>query len=156
LSSPEENQGTLVLGVGNELMRDDGVGTFVARQLQAESLGPEVAVVAGATSGLDLIWEMEGYARVVLVDAARMGLAPGEVRQVPREEIEDRMVPLRSLHELALHDVLDLAELSGIAPEVVVVAVEPAEVLPGEGLTPAVAAAVPEMLRLVRTLVTQT
>jgi len=95
---------------------------------------------------------LEGRRRALLLDAAHMGLTPGEVRVVRREEIEDRLVPLTSLHQLALHDVLELAELTGLQAEVTLVAVEPAEVLPGMGLTPAVEAAVPEMIRLVKEL----
>ena len=144
---------TLVLGVGNELRSDDGVGSVVARLLQEEALGEGVEVVDGAAGGLDLIFEMQDYARVVIVDAARMGLAPGAVRVVVREEIEVRVQPLASLHSLGLADVLELAELAGVAPQVRVVAVEPAEVLPGMSLSPAVQAAVPEIVRTVKELV---
>lgn len=146
----------VVIGVGNEVMRDDGVGTFVARRLQEENLGPDVELVEGAAGGLDLVFELEGRERAIIVDAARMGLEPGAVRLVRREEIEERLVPIASLHHIALHDVLELAELSGIHPEITVVAVEPAEVVPGLGLSPAVEAAVPEMIRLVKELVART
>lgn len=151
----QERCPTVVLGIGNELMRDDGVGTVVARRLQEENLGADVEVIPGAVGGLDLVFDLEGRERAIIVDAARMGLSPGQVRVVRREEIEDRLLPLASLHEIGLHDVLELAELTGASPEVVVVAVEPAEVLPGLGLSPAVQAAVPEMIRLVRELVAQ-
>ncbi|NLO75099.1 MAG: hydrogenase maturation protease [candidate division WS1 bacterium] len=143
---------TLVLGVGNDLMRDDGAGSEAARRLQEEDLGPGVEVIVGGVEGLDLIFELEGRTRAILLDAAHMGLTPGDVRVVRREEIEDRLVPLTSLHQLALHDVLELAELTGLQAEVTLVAVEPAEVLPGMGLTPAVQAAVPEMIRLAKEL----
>jgi hydrogenase maturation protease len=91
LSSEEAVREVLVLGVGNDLMRDDGAGTEVARRLQAEDLGPGVEVIAGGVAGLDLIFDLEGRARAILVDAAHMGLAPGDVRVVRREEIEDRI-----------------------------------------------------------------
>jgi hydrogenase maturation protease len=144
---------TVVIGVGNEIMRDDGVGNVVVRRLQEEGLGAGVDLVEGAVGGLDLIFDLEGRERAIIIDAARMGLEPGAVRLVTREQIEDRTVPLASLHSLALHDVLELAELTGLHPEITVVAVEPAEVLPGLGLSPAVEAAVPEMVRLVKELV---
>jgi hydrogenase maturation protease len=143
---------TLILGVGNELMTDDGAGVEAARRLREADLGPGVEVILGGVSGLDLIFELEHCRRAFLLDAAHMGLEPGEVRVVARDEIESRLVPLRSLHELALHDVLDLAELVGVTAEIQLVAVEPAEVLPGMGLTPVVEAAVPEMVRRVKEL----
>jgi hydrogenase maturation protease len=147
---------TVVLGVGNEIMRDDGVGNVVVRRLQEEELGPDVELIEGAVGGLDLIFDLEGRERAIIVDAARMGLEPGAVRLVRREEIEERLVPLASLHSIGLHDVLELAELSGVRAEITVVAVEPGEVLPGLGLTPAVEAAVPEMVRLVKQLLADT
>jgi hydrogenase maturation protease len=147
---------TLILGVGNELMTDDGAGVEAARRLREENLGPGVEVIVGGVAGLDLIFELEHCSRAIILDAAHMGLAPGEVRLVRREEIEERLVPLRSLHEIALHDVLDLADLAGVHAEIQLVAVEPAEVLPGRGLTPAVEAAIPEMLRLVKDLLQRT
>ena len=143
----------VVIGVGNEVMRDDGVGTCVVRRLEEENLGPEVELVEGAVGGLDLVFDLEGRDLAIIIDAARMGLEPGTVRLVRREEIEERLLPLASLHDIALHDVLELADLTGIRPEIVVVAVEPAEVVPGLGLSPAVEAAVPEMMRLVMELV---
>lgn len=145
----------VVIGVGNELMRDDGVGVAVVRRLQEENLEGPVELIEGAVGGLDLVFYLEGRERAIIVDAARMGLEPGTVRLLQREEIESRLMPIASLHDIALHDVLELAELSGIGAEIVVVAVEPGEVLPGLGLTAPVAAAVPEMVRLVRQLVTR-
>jgi hydrogenase maturation protease len=155
-SSAEPVAPIVVIGVGNELMRDDGVGIEVIRRLEEENLGAGVELIEGAVGGLDLVFDLEGRERAIVVDAARMGLAPGTVRLVQREQIEERMVPLASLHYIGLHDVLELAEMTGIHPEVTVVAVEPAEVLPGLGLTGAVAAAVPEMVRLVKELVRKT
>ncbi len=153
--NPDGVAPVVVIGVGNELMRDDGVGTWVVRQLEEENLGPEVELVEGAVGGLDLVFDLEGRELAVIIDAARMGLAPGTVRLVRREEIEERLLPLASLHEIALHDVLELADLTGIRPEIAVVAVEPEEVVPGLGLSPAVESAVPEMLKLVKQLVTR-
>ncbi len=142
----------VVIGVGNEVMRDDGVGTDVVRRLQEENLGPDVELIEGAVGGLDLVFDLEGRERAIIIDAARMGLEPGAVRLVRREEIEQRLLPLASLHHIGLHDVLELAEMSGIRPEIIVVAVEPAEVVPGLGLSATVEAAVPEMIGLVQEL----
>ena len=146
---------TVILGVGNELMTDDGVGVEAARRLRAEDLGAGVEVLLGGVGGLNLIFELERCRRAFILDAAHMGLPPGSVRVVRREELEDRIQPLVSLHQLALHDVLDLAELAGFTAEITLVAVEPEEVLPGIGLTKTVEAALPEMIRLVRELLAQ-
>jgi len=153
--APDRPPTTVVIGVGNELMRDDGVGSLVARRLQQEDLGPDVEVIEGGVGGLDLLFDLEGCARAIIIDAAHMGLEPGAVRLVAREEIEKRLEPLHSLHQLGLHEVVELAQLTGLTAEVTVVAVEPGEVAPGLKLTPEVEAAVPEMIRLVRELVAE-
>jgi len=72
-----DNSSVVVIGVGNELLRDEGVGMVVARALQGEKLPPNVRVVEGGVGGLDLLFEMEGAERAIIVDAADMGLEPG-------------------------------------------------------------------------------
>lgn len=66
---------TLILGLGNPLRGDDGVGTAVITTLQNEPLPPDVDVVDGGTAGLELVLLLQKYRRVLVVDAAEMGLA---------------------------------------------------------------------------------
>ncbi len=145
--------GTLVLGVGNELLRDEGVGVVAARVLAHEALGSTVTVVEGGTGGLDLVFELEGYERAIIIDAADMGVAPGTVRCFALEEVELELVrPLTSLHQVGLTDVLGIGSLTGPMPEVRIVGVQPKEVAPGTGLTPEVGGAITQVISQVRRL----
>ncbi len=153
----------LVVGVGNEMMRDEGVGMAVARELQGRELGARVRVLELGTRGFDLICEMEGVARVIVIDAVRAGGEPGSIYQFAPEQARStndaggtEVPPLRrtsSLHGLDLLDVIELAAVTGIRPEVTIVGVEPEEVAPGQGLSPTVGRRVGELVEMVERLV---
>lgn len=147
---------TIVLGVGNELMRDEGVGVIAARALAAEQLGDAVEVVEGGTGGLDLIFELEGRSRAIIIDAVDMGAAPGTVRSFTLDDVDvDTASPIASLHQIGLADVLEIGSLVGPMPEVHIVGVQPREVLPGRGLTQEVGQAVAGVIEEVRRLLEQ-
>ena len=144
----------VVIGVGNELLRDEGVGVVVARALKGELLPAEVEVIEGGVAGLDLLFEMEGADRAVIVDAADMGLEPGAIRVFSPPELEfEGLAKLASLHHVSLLDVLELGKLTGLQTEVVIVGIQPAEVAPGTGLTPQVGEAVGRAVEEVKGLV---
>lgn len=141
----------LILCLGNALRRDDAVALHVARALAAAP--PAGAVVAtSARAGLYLLDDMEGYDRVVVVDAVRTGGHPaGEVHALALEELHAPAGP--SPHAVGLPSALALARAAG-APVpsrvwLVLVEVEEMETI-GEGLTPAVAAAVPRAVEAAR------
>lgn len=144
---------TLVVGVGNEMMRDEGVGVAVARALRAERLGPEVRVLELGTRGFDLIYEMEGAARVIVIDAVKAGGEPGSVYLFEPDEARSTNSRTSSLHGLDLLDVLELAAATGIRPQVMIVGVEPEEVAPGLGLSGVVERRLAEVVARVRRLV---
>ncbi len=144
---------TVVIGVGNGLYTDEGVGPAVVQRLVAEGVPEGVEVIDGAVGGLNLLFDMEGAARVVVVDAAQMGLEPGTVRVFTPEQVRLSGVPdVASLHHIGLKDVLELGALVGVTPEVHIVGVQPGRVAPGLELTAPVAAAVPRALEEVRRL----
>jgi len=147
---------TVVLGVGNELMRDEGVGVIAARALASEQLGGDVEVVEGGTGGLDLIFELEGHGRAIIIDAVDMGAEPGTVRSFTLDDVDiDTAAPIASLHQIGLADVLEIGSLMGPMPEVHIVGVQPREVLPGRGLTQEVGQAVAVVIEEVRRLLAQ-
>jgi len=148
-----DNSSVVVIGVGNELLRDEGVGMVVARALQGEKLPPNVRVVEGGVGGLDLLFEMEGAERAIIVDAADMGLEPGSIRVLSPEQLElEGVGPIASLHQISLNDVLELGRLTGMEAEVIIVGIQPAEIAPGTGLTVQVGQAVAEAVAKVKSL----
>jgi len=108
----------LVLGLGNVLQADDGVGIHVIRALEAMDLPPHVALRDGGTIGLSLLTEIEDCASLVVVDAMELGCEPGAIGVFEDGEIEVQLGgKKRSAHEVALADLLAAAQLVGRSPE---------------------------------------
>jgi hydrogenase maturation protease len=141
-----------VLGVGNSLMRDDGVGVAVARRLLEEGGLPDgVEVVLGETAGMGLVGFFRESDAVVFVDAIDLGDEPGSVFRFGPDEAGVTSLRSNNIHGMGVGYLLTCARLSGADPEVVCVAVQVGDVRPQpDGLTEAVAAAVPEVAALVR------
>jgi len=130
----------LVLGLGNPLRGDDGVGCRVVEELTRRELPPGVQVLDGGAAGLGLLDLMEGWERVVVVDAADVGREAGEFVRFTPADFRLLSAPDRfSLHHAGLSEVLALADALGRAlPGMVIFGVQPAEVGWREGLSPAV------------------
>ena len=86
-SIPEEQRPTLILGVGNTLYGDDGLGVRVAEELTRHNLPAGVAVEVAAVSGIDLVLRMDGWKRVIIIDAVQMGEKPGAWRRFRAEDV---------------------------------------------------------------------
>ena len=147
----------IVIGIGNELCADDGVGQAVVRQLQAEGVAGAVAVAAGCP-GLGLLDLLAGYDRAILVDAVVSGAPPGTVHRFGLGDLPDRSLLPLSLHGLNAIDALALGQVvspEALPREVIIVGVEIADRTPfREGLSPAVAAAVGSAADAVKKAVT--
>ena len=149
--SSNEVKHALILGLGNPLLGDEGIGVRVVEELKGLELPDGVTVVEGGTAGLGLIGLMEGYQRVIIVDAADMGRPPGRVvRFTPSEaQLKTAEAPL-SLHEIGLGEVLALAKALEVAPaELVIIGIQPSRVEGGVGLSPEVEGAIPQIIRII-------
>ena len=147
-ASSAPSAGTRVIGLGNPMRGDDGVGVRVTRTLIAENLPDNVQVVDGGTRGLGLVSLMEGWQRVILVDAADVGQAPGRfVRFTPQEARllgEDQHL---SAHEAGLRDALLLADALNLLPEeVIIYGVQPASLEWEDRLSSQVEASIPVLV----------
>jgi hydrogenase maturation protease len=140
---------TVVLGLGNRYLRDDGVGIAVARELQRRNMGEGVLVRAHQTFDLWLLSEYSGASQLIIIDAATSGSSPGTVTEY---EVAPRPGPLDSLpglHSLKLHDLIDFASRTGLLScPLTVIGVEPKDCGVGEGLSPEVERAVPRVVAL--------
>ena len=141
---------TVVLGLGNRYLRDDGVGVAVAEELQRRGIGGGVLVRAHQNIDLWLLSEYSGASRLIIIDAARSGSAPGTVTEY---EVAPGPGPLGSfpgLHSLELQDLIDFANRTGLLScPTTVIGVEPKDCSVGEGLSQEVGRAVPETVALV-------
>lgn len=127
----------LVLGVGNLVMGDDGVGIRVVQQLQREYCFPkEVEIVDGGTLGLDLLPVLEGRSHLIMVDAVETGKEPGTCVRLAGEELPIALETKISPHQMGLKDLLSVARLMGQAPgEMVLIGVQPGSIQMGTELT---------------------
>jgi hydrogenase maturation protease len=138
---------TLILGMGNLLLCDEGVGVHVARALAQRDLPPNVAVVEAGTAFLDVLPDIEKADRILLIDAMEAGGAPGSVYRVPFDQcLHPEM--LASLHGFDLSRVLFMAG-SNRAPEVTVFGVEPARIEWGTDLSPVIRKVLPAVERAI-------
>jgi hydrogenase maturation protease len=130
-----------VLGVGNILLSDDGVGVHTIRRLQkVVQLPEEVQVVDGGTSGLDLLHYLEGVSHLVIVDAMEVNRPPGTLTRLTGDEVPAYLSTKMSPHEIGLPDMLFAAKLRDLYPEEVVIwGVQPATTEVGLDLSPPVA-----------------
>ena len=146
--SSEKPARTLVIGIGNPLQGDDGLGVQASLMLEKENLPEDVQVEELGTPGWGLLAQIEGWPRVIVIDAMQMGMEPGTWQRISGDDV--RLVceagPV-SLHEAGLAESLKLASTLGIMPdEFVLYGVEPAVIEPGEGLSPAVQEALPDLV----------
>ena len=142
---------TLVIGLGNPLRGDDGVGVCVAQMLTEQVLPPGVEVVDGGTQGLGIVNLMEGWRRVILVDAAAVGKSPG---QFVRFTLDEARLPgddqHLSVHAAGLNDALLLAQALKILPdEVIIFGVQPASLDWDSSLSPQVEATLSALIEAV-------
>ncbi|MDH4108610.1 MAG: hydrogenase maturation protease [Gammaproteobacteria bacterium] len=118
----------LVLGVGNTLLRDDGLGVHVASHLRTrEDIACRVTIVDGGTLGLSLLPEIEDSAGLIVIDAAELGEPPGAVRVFEERAMDQQLSGRkRSVHEVAVADLLAAATLTGQPPAArALVAIQP-------------------------------
>lgn len=141
-------QPTLILGLGNLLQGDDGVGCRVAQELERRTLRDDVEVIDAGTPGIGLLNLFEGRERVIIIDAAEMGLPPGTFRHFgPQDVLLTGSNQRFSLHRTGVIDSLMLArELSIKLPQIVFFGVQPAIVDWNDALSPQVQAAVPQVI----------
>lgn len=139
----------LVLGLGNPVMTDDGVGLVALARLQeAWAFGPEVRFADGGTWGMRLLPMIQDHDRILFLDALDAGRPPGSLVRLEGETIPRGLGAGKlSPHQVDLQDLLAAAALTGRLPgRMVAIGVQPARVEMGVGLSPAVAAGVEGMV----------
>lgn len=139
---------TLVLGLGNQLLGDEGVGVHAAEELLRGPLPSGVVVLDVGTAVLDALPAMEAAERIVVVDAVRADRAPGTVYRVPFDEMRRPQV-IGSVHGFDLSRALALSGRTD-EPEVVVIGVEPETIDWSLELSPPVQEAMPAVLEAIR------
>ena len=113
---------TLVLGLGNVIMGDEGVGVHVVRALEQHTLPSDVECLDGGTGGFTLLEPLQSAGRIILIDAAADGNPPGTVTRTTPKFSRD-YPPTLTAHDIGVKDLLDVFYIQGGAPDVVLYAI---------------------------------
>jgi hydrogenase maturation protease len=139
----------VVIGVGNLLMKDEGIGIHAVKALQETGLPPDVELIDGGTSP-DLIAYTRAGDKVIIIDAARAGGEPGSIYRYRPEDLASTKGTLTSAHEMGVAENLKLMELSGNEPrETVVIGIEPKEIDWGTELSMELQNRLPDIVKAV-------
>jgi hydrogenase maturation protease len=147
----EAKKPVLVLGVGNILLQDEGVGVHVVNELLKLELPDHVEVIDGGTAGFDLVAIVDGREKVIVVDAVMSAEdPPGTIYRMSPENLQPTFRGKTSIHQFEFLDVLGMTHLTGTVPETVIFGVVPREFEEfGMELTPEIRALVPRLVELV-------
>lgn len=138
----------VVLGVGNVILSDEGVGVRVIEALQRDyTLPPEVAVIDAGTSGMEMLEDLSHLDFLLVVDAIAANKAPGDLVKLTGPEVPVFFRRNLSPHGIGLSDVLASLEFMGAEPkETVILGIQPVSMELSTELTPQAAARVPELV----------
>ena len=133
-----------VLGIGNILLRDEGIGCHAVHALEGISL-PDVQIMDGGTCP-DVVQLLEDTDKLVIVDAVRGGGMPGQIYRFHLEDITLEQKPFLSLHDMGLVDNSMLMRFQHSVGETVIIGVEPKEIEWGLELSPELQGKMPQII----------
>lgn len=138
----------LVMGLGNLVMSDDGLGSRVISELEQRYRPCDaVKLLDGGTLGLDLLPRLEGIDKLLIIDALQMGVEPGAIFRLEGEDVPRVFANKLSVHQMGLQDLLAVAELQGHLPsELVVIGAQSGRIEMGLELSSPVAAVLDEVV----------
>ena len=113
---------TLVLGLGNVLMGDEGIGVYVVRELEKRELPPNVECLDGGTGGFTLLEPLENADRIVIIDAASDGNPVGTITRTTPQFSRD-YPPTLTAHDVGMKDLLDMFYIQGGHHEIILYAI---------------------------------
>lgn len=139
-----------VLGVGNTLKGDDGIGVVLVNELKEGEFPPEVEFHEVGTSGMNILHYLEGLDQAVIVDALRSGGDPGDSIFFRPEEV-DSDITVRSSHDANLLEAIELSKTIGERPEkIVIMGVIPEDMSIRDGLSPSLQGKLPDLVEKLR------
>lgn len=141
----------VIIGVGNELLSDEGLGVHVVRALRKTQLPSDVSLLEVGTRGLELRDAGEGFEKLVIVDVVRSGVLPGTIgRWQVAKDVDEAAPSMVSLHEMDLMMVLKIGRATGKLPDdVIIIGIEPKTLERGVELSPELKVKLPDLVSMV-------
>lgn len=145
----------LVLGIGNYLMGDEGVGVHAIHALSKTQLPDYVELVDGGTGSFDLMPILAKYPVAIFIDATMDGSPPGTIRTLYPKFAAD-FPKVLSAHDVGLKDMIDALEFKGELPKIILVTVAITEMVPMSiELTPKVKESLPQLVDIIKDIVSK-
>ena len=141
----------MVLGVGNQLMTDEGLGPYVITELQKDQWPENVDLIEGGTAGLEILYLIEGVDFLIIVDAVDARTDAGSIFKFKPNDIS--VFPDEfgfSFHQVGLFEVLQMAMVMDKLPDTIIFGMQPKSLDWGMELSPEVQAKIPELIELVK------
>jgi hydrogenase maturation protease len=145
-----KNNKVVIIGVGNLLLMDEGIGIHVINELEKHKLPENVDIYDGGTGGFKLIDLMHEAKRVIFIDAVETGKAPGTITIFTSKDVRS-IYPKKkySLHDTDLLEVIKMAELLDNPPKIEIVGIQPKIINYGTTLSKELADSMPEIINTV-------
>jgi hydrogenase maturation protease len=140
----------LVLGVGNILLMDEGVGVYAVQDLAKEEWPDNVEFMDGGTFTQDLFYLFKEYKYLLILDVVRAGREPGTIYRLTENDLVKDETQSLSLHEIDLLDSLRMADLLGQRPRLLVIGIEPKTIDWAMEMTEPLKAVYPKYLAIIR------
>jgi hydrogenase maturation protease len=138
----------IVVGVGNLLMQDEGIGIHALQELEKQSLSPDVKLIDGGTSP-DLISYTKAGQKLIIIDSAKAGGEPGDIYRFRPEDLAAEKPALASAHQMGVVENLALMEITGSKPaEIIIIGVEPGVIDWGMELSPRLKERLPKVVEV--------
>ncbi len=142
----------VVLGLGNPLMTDEGIGVYLIERLtESASEYPAVDFVDAGTGGLSILYHIESRRKAILIDCTLMSEPPGTIRRFTPEDVQStKVLSHQSLHEADVLRVIEMARQLGQAPDTVILfGIQPVRIEPGLGLSQALMERIDEYVSMI-------
>ena len=141
----------VVLGLGNLLLKDEGIGIHIVKRLQKQDLPEDVEILDGGSASLDALNFAKGAAKLIIVDAICCGKDPGTIYRLKNKELYQTLDSKKlSLHQFSLLEALNIHKRMGSLPEeIVFIGIEPGSIDWGLEVTEVIKEKIPEIIRLV-------
>ncbi|MEN8905711.1 MAG: hydrogenase maturation protease [Clostridiales bacterium] len=118
----------VIIGIGNILLKDDGIGIHIINELNKlkdDKELKEIEFIDGGTSTLDMLKHFQENDIVIIIDALRSGLKPGTIYKLKPEDINDTILCDLSIHDVQIVDIVKLANIMGYNPKIIIFGIEP-------------------------------
>ncbi len=152
MTNQTQKKDTVVIGLGNPLLSDEGIGVCLAEQLsQRQSEFPLVDFVDAGSAGLNLLHLIANRKKAVIIDCAKMGTQPGTIRRFTPDDVQSvKKLNQYSLHEADILQVVKLSQQLGECPrEIAFFGIEPESLQPGRELSESLSAKINAFIEII-------